>query len=145
MSPTIRCFICAAAFSPLTLVTFDAQGAGDVTHPTAVEIVQLPKFCWKQMGALNATGPEFSLPAGSDCGGGTNHYCSGLVALMRAKVAASKGQRVSMLGRADTNVRYTENWIKDYPNCSIRDHVAASRAEVNHLMTIFGFDRPRAR
>ena len=141
MSPTIRWFLCAAAFSPLTLVTFGAQGAGDAANPSAVEIVQLPKFCWRQMGA-NVTGPEFSI---GNCGPGMNHYCAGLVALMRAKGATSKGQRLSMLGLADTNVRYTENWMKDYPNCPIRDHVAASRVEVNHLMTIFGFARPRAR
>jgi len=143
MSLTNRSFLYAAALSALTLVTFSAQGESDAAHPTAVEIVQLPKFCWKQMGAPNVSGPEFTIQ--NDCGPGMNHYCAGLVALMRAKTATSKGQRLSMLGLADTNVRYTENWMKDYPNCSIRDHVAASRAEVNHLMAIFGYDRARAK
>ena len=136
----IRCFFRAAVLFPVSLVALDAWGAGppDDLHPTATEIALLPRFCWAQMHVPDVEGPEFNLPQPSDCGWATNHYCLGLVDLNRAKHATNKGQRMTLLGLADADTRYTERAIKDYPNCSLREHVEASRAEINHLLRLYG-------
>ena len=61
-----------------------------------------------------------------------------LLSLIRAKRPSSKNNRMYALKQADWNVRYTEGAIKDYPNCSIRDHVMQTRAEVNRLFSMYG-------
>jgi len=102
---------------------------------TSVELAMLPQFCWPQMGVPNLSGPQFFI---RDCGYAANHYCPGLVYLMRGKGRAAKGKPLGLLGHADLDIRYTENAIKDYPNCSIRDHVLKSRIEVNGLLRAYG-------
>jgi hypothetical protein len=119
-------------------VALEARGDPDDLHPTAIEIAQLPRFCWAQMHVPDVKGPEFNLPQPSDCGWSTNHYCLGLVDLIRAKHAANKGQRMTLLGLADADTRYTERAIKDYPSCSLREHVETSRTEINHLLRLYG-------
>ena len=114
-----------------------AQLGGQIT---AIEKSQLPKFCWKQMEVPNAVGPAYSFPA--DCGPGMNHYCGGLVRLMRAKHASGK-ERMSLLGSAAGDIGYTQQWMKGYPNCSIRGHVDASRTEVDSLLRIYGGTPPK--
>jgi hypothetical protein len=89
----------------------------------------------------NAEGAEFTI---RDCGGSANHYCSALIYLIRAKHSLIKSSRLDLVRHADSDVTYTERGIKDYSNCSIREHVAATRAEVNSLLTIYGGKRPRA-
>jgi hypothetical protein len=143
MAPTICRSFALAIFLSLTLAAFNAQGQDDDQHPTAVEIAQLPRFCWQGFRVPNAVGPEFHIPLPSDCGWGMNHYCLGLVDLIRMKKATNKRGRLGWLGLADANVRYTENAMKDYPNCSLREHVAASRAEINKFMLIYGGRRPK--
>ena len=122
----------------LTFLTFVSCNAMGQLVPTAIELVQLPKFCYGKANVPNATGPEFNLPPQSDCGPGTNHYCSGLIHLLRAKASGNKGKALSELGLAENDIRYTEEWIRNSPNCSLREHVAASRAEVNGLLKIYG-------
>ena len=119
----------------LTLVTCSAWGQA---RPTNIELTKLPKFCYGQAQVPNATGPEFNLPPQSACGPGTNHYCSGLIHLLRAKASGNKGKALSELGLAENDIRYTEEWIRNSPNCSLREHIAASRAEVNGLLKIYG-------
>ena len=123
----------AFAIMILMVVTWNAMGQ---IIPSAVELTKLPKFCYGQARVPNATGEEFNLPP--SCGPGTNHYCSGLIHLNRAKATGNRNKAVSELGQAEGDIRYTENWIKPYPNCPLRDHVAASRAEVNALLTANG-------
>ena len=119
----------------LMVVTCNAMGQ---IVPTAMELVQLPKFCYGKANVPNATGPEFNLPSQSECGPGTNHYCSGLIHLNRAKASGNKSKALSELGQAEGHISYTEEWIKPFPNCSLRDHVAASKAEVNALRAAYG-------
>jgi hypothetical protein len=110
---------------------------------SSVEIAQLPRFCWAQYEVPNADGDEYKISGHCP---GANHYCPALIYLIRAKGhVKNKNSRLDLLGRADTDIRYTEKAIKDYPKCPIHDHVAASRAEVNNLMNLFGFKRPRAK
>jgi hypothetical protein len=102
---------------------------------TAVELAQLPTFCWAQMEVPNAVGTQFTI---NDCGPGANHYCPGLVWLLRGKNPTKYGKPLPWLQHADVDIAYTERSIKDYPNCSIRGHVAASRASVNNLLRLYG-------
>ena len=78
-----------------------------------------------------------------DCGPAANHFCSGLIYMIRAKHTTKKSDRVALLGHADTDVRYTERAIADYPKCSIRESVVSTRAELNSLFTIYGSSAPR--
>jgi hypothetical protein len=104
-------------------------------HATAVEIAQLPLFCWKQFEVPNIQGDEFRI---RDCGDYINHYCPGLIYLIRGKSSAAKGKGFGEIQHADIEVAYTEHGIANYPQCSIREHVEATRAEINHLLRIHG-------
>lgn len=126
---------CVAAAVVACSATPALSGYKEQMGLTAVESAQLPQFCWAQMGVPNATGPGYE-PA--NCGPGANHYCPGLVYLIRSRKATNKSQRLQLLQHADIDIRYTENWTKDYPQCSIREHVMKSRIEVNNLLQLYG-------
>jgi hypothetical protein len=119
-----------------------AASAQSSMNVTPVEIAQLPRFCWAQLEVPNATGDDFRI---QDCGPAANHYCSGLIYMIRARGHVNKQTRLDLLGHADVDVRYTEKAIADYPKCSIRESVAGTRVELDNLMTMFGFKRPRAK
>ena len=112
----------------LVLVTAPVVGQEKATD---LEIAQLPKFCWEQMGSKVAKGPAFRIPKG--CGPGMNHYCPGLVQLVRAKHQLKKSASLSLLGRAEGAAKYTLEWMQGYPNCAIRSHVEATLAEIRSL------------
>jgi hypothetical protein len=128
MSTIIRLIFAIAALVALAPVAWGQARA------TPVEIAQLPRFCWAQY-VPDATGDDFRI---RDCGPGANHYCPGLVAMIRARSQANKSAKLGLLGNADAEVRYTEKAIADYPKCSIREHVADTRAAVNNLLTMYG-------
>jgi len=136
MSTIIRLILAVAALIALVPVALGQQNI------SAVEIAQLPRFCWAQMKVPDAQGDDFRI---RDCGVGANHFCSALIYLLRARGNVKKHERLGLLGHADVDVRYTERAIADYPKCSIREDVAGARAEVNKLMTLFGYKGPRAR
>ena len=119
----------------------DAYGQTGSMNATAVEIAQMPRFCWAQFAVPNADGDEFAIHA---CGPSANHYCGGVIYLIRARHAASKAERLDLLRHADEAVSDTERAIKDYPKCSIREHVDATRTEVNNLLVIYGGKRAKA-
>lgn len=110
-------------------------------HVTPVETAQLPRFCWGQLDVPNAKGGEFSI---SNCGPAANHYCSALIYMIRAKGHVNKQTRLNLFGSADVDVKYTEKAIVDYPKCSIREHVAGTRLELDNLMKMYGYKRPKA-
>lgn len=114
-----------------SLLAAAAPAAAAKQKVTEFEILQLPKFCWEQMGSAVAKGPEFRIPKG--CGPGMNHYCPGLVQLVRAKQELDSRKRLSRLGSAERAVKYTLGWLKDYPKCPIRGHVDATLAEIKRL------------
>ena len=115
---------------------FAVAGYRDQLKVTAVELAQLPKFCYRQFEVPDANGPQFDIPR--SCGPGTNHYCPGLLSLMRAKTASVKSKRMSLLSSADTDVRYTLRWMEGYPDCPIRRQVEATKVEVESLRRIYG-------
>jgi hypothetical protein len=137
MSTIVRLILVVAALIALVPV---ASGQTSM-HVTPVEIAQLPRFCWGQLEVPDAKGGEFAIV---DCGPAANHFCSGLIYMIRAKGHVNKSTRFDLLGHADVDVRYTEKAIVDYPKCSIRENVIATRAELNNLLTIYGYKRRRA-
>jgi len=127
-----------AAVLPIALVLVPSAavaGYRDDLHITSVEIALLPQFCWMQFEVPDARGDEFRI---RDCGVAANHYCPGLLYLVRAKRAAAKVRPLPLLQHADIDVNYTERAIADSPKCSIREHVDATRAEINHLLRMYG-------
>jgi hypothetical protein len=135
MSTIIRLILAVAALIALVPVALGQQNI------SAVEIAQLPRFCWAQLNVPDAAGDDFRI---RDCGPAANHFCSALIYMLRAKANPKKQFKLDLLGHADVDVRYTERAIADYPKCSIREDVAATRAQLNSLLTMYGFKRPRA-
>ena len=124
----------------IVVVVMAALGAaldahGQAMKPTALELAQLPKFCYWQFQEPKPVGDQFRI---HDCGPLMNHYCYGLIFLIQAKANSNKNQRLSLLGRAATDISYTENGMKEYPACPIRQHVLNSKAEVLNLQKIYG-------
>jgi hypothetical protein len=135
MSTIIQVLLAVAAL--IAVVPF-AHGQDNVKP---IEIAQLPSFCKAQY-VPDAKGDEYRI---RDCGPAANHFCPALIYLIRAKGHVNKSTRLRLLGSADADVRYTERAIADYPKCSIRDDVANARAQVNSLMTMYGYNRPKAK
>ena len=135
--PTERCRpLRALGLALLMLAACNAWGEKKSTgKPTNIELAQLPKFCYGRGWVPNADGPEFNMPP--ECGVGTNHYCSGLLHLVRAKSTTNKSTRRTELGLAENDIRYTEEWTAPYPSCSIREHIQASKAEVKRLIALY--------
>ena len=126
--------ISVAVLVAVSCPAFDAKGESN--QPTALEIAQLPKFCWAGLQVPNATGDEFRI---RDCGPFVNHYCFGLLRLIRAKAGVgNKRARMDHLSQAANDIGYTQNGIQNYPRCSISEHVAAAKAEVLNLQKIYG-------
>ena len=97
------------------------------------EVAQLPQFCWAQY-VDDVEGPQYSISPRL-CGVGMNHYCPGLVDLIRARKALGDQQqlkaRLGHLRSARTNATYTLRAMQDYPNCPIRQHVERTSAEID--------------
>ena len=138
---TIKQLLLLAASSAFSLLA-SAASAQSSMHVTAVETAQLPRFCWTQLGVPGASGDDFRI---IDCGPSANHYCSSLIYILRAKHQANKRGRFDLLANADIDLRYTEGSIAPYPNCSIRQHVQGTRVELEHLMRVYGYNRPRTK
>lgn len=96
------------------------------------EVAQLPQFCWSQY-VDDAEGPQYSISPRL-CGVGMNHYCPGLVDLIRARRSFGDRKklrdRLGHLNSALTNTTYTLRAMQNYPNCPIRSQVEATDAEV---------------
>jgi hypothetical protein len=137
---TIRRII-SSALSLILLLYVPGVLGGYREGVAEYEIRQLPKFCWAQMEVPGAVGPQYSP---QNCGPGTNHYCPGLVSLLRAKspLIKSTSDRAKLLRAVEKDIIYTEGWIKSYPNCSIKPHVLATKAEVGRLLAAHGGSLP---
>ena len=136
MCPFGRRLVAGALLAAFILVPLAAlAGYRDELHVTSVEIALLPQFCWAQFEVPNSQGDDFRI---RDCGSAANHYCPGLLYFIRAKHPTAKVRPLPLLQHADTDVNYTERAIADSPKCSIREHVDATRAEINHLLRMYG-------
>jgi hypothetical protein len=94
--------------------------AGGYKAP-ASEVMALPKFCWNQY-SDQPLGPDFQIPR-SSCGDGMNHYCPALLMVNRSSKAKTKSARTQLLQVGLKETEYTLNWMKNYPECPIREHV----------------------
>jgi hypothetical protein len=110
----------AAAFAP---AVGSAQVKDVRSPPTALEKLQLPQYCQWQMDREN---PQFQAPqfrithVFPNCGVGTNHYCPGLLAMVRAnRPGADRRHRGYWIERAGAEFLYTSRAIKPYPNCGL--------------------------
>jgi len=143
MRKAIPKLVAAALLMPFILVPASAlAGYREDLRVTSVEIAQLPQFCWAQFEVPDAQGDEFKI---RNCGVFVNHYCPGLIALIRGKGPAAKGKPLPLIRIADAEVVYTEKGISGYPNCPIRGHVEATRAEINRLLRMYGSKPAAAR
>jgi hypothetical protein len=140
MHAKIRRLARAGLLSALLLPSTTFAGYREDLKATSIEIAQLPTFCWVQFEVPNANGDEYNI---KNCGVFVNHYCPGLLDLIRAKHKPAKRYAVPLLVAASDEVAYTEHGIASYPQCPIRDHVAATRAEINQLMRMYGVKPPR--
>jgi hypothetical protein len=110
-------------------------GYREETHATSIEIALLPQFCWKQFEVPGAEGEQYTI---HNCGVFMNHYCPGLIYFIRGKRLGTKSKSLGLLQHADIDVSGAERAIKEFPNCSIREHIEATRAELNHLLRMYG-------
>lgn len=122
--------IAFAVFPPAAL-----GGYREDMHVTSIEMALLPQFCWRQFEVPDTPGEEFRI---RDCGVAANHYCPGLIHLIRGKRQTKKNNALPLIQHADLDVRYTEGAIAGSPNCSIREHVDKTREEINHLLRMYG-------
>lgn len=107
---------------------------GEGHRASAVEATQLPKFCWSQY--LDVKGPEYSI---SGCGVYMNHYCWGLVELLRAnKTFGNQPLRINYLKAARANTIYTIKGMEQYPSCWLRPHVENTYKQVEAALRIYG-------
>jgi hypothetical protein len=114
------------------LVTQSARASWEATPG---EIVALPRFCWQQFKA--ATGPEYSLPPKALCGSAMNHYCPGLVDLIRAKRSVGNPkERVGNLRKAKNATLYTLRAMEEHPKCPLRSHAESTLNEVEMLLRL---------
>ena len=96
---------------------------------SAVEIAQLPKYCYAQYVDGTQDDPKYATPA--TCGLAMNHLCPALVFLSRAQKAnPNKAVRREDLRMAIQEIQYTLNHMA--PACPIRDDVdvAMQRARI---------------
>lgn len=96
--------------------------AGDTS---AIERARLPKYCYAQYvdDALSGK-PGYSIEG---CGVWMNHYCPGLIHLMRAKNSKfKKNERIQYAVRAVEDIKYTLNGMTS--DCSIRGDVESAMA-----------------
>ena len=121
-------------FAPASLAVVGSSVTAE-TPASAIEIAQLPRFCWAQ---YRVPGWDGSKDPIKDCGVGMNHYCPGLVGFIRGRSAPNKSRALYFLKGADGAIAYTERAVVGYPNCSIRAHVADTRAELNRLLRAYG-------
>jgi hypothetical protein len=114
------------------------QGVEAAIWPAeAREIAQLPSYCWAQY-IEDKQRPEYSVNS-KGCGAGMNHYCPGLVELIRAKRSfGDKRKRLGHLETAKGNMLYTMRAMKDYPGCTLRADVEKTLNEINVYLRAFG-------
>lgn len=101
--------------------------------PNALELTQLPKYCWGPMGAPSvAQLPEYNI---SGCGPRMNHFCPALLAMMRASDVARPRQQRQFLARyAEREVQYTLTGIP--AACPILPDIKRAESRAALLMSM---------
>jgi hypothetical protein len=132
----VTAIIGLGAFKPTDATAQKQLPPGAGWRASAVEAAQLPKFCWGQY--LGAKGPEYEIPT-ADCGWGMNHYCYGLVELLRAnKSFGDRNLRIAYLKNALDDTIYTMHAMEKFPTCRLRSHVENTYQQVQTSLHIYG-------
>lgn len=99
-------------------------------NTTAAEIAKLPKYCYAQyLSEQLAKDPQHSIQG---CGPFMNHFCPGLVDMMRAqKPTAQRWERVERVESARKNFAYTLGNMP--PNCWLREDAEKAAKEADFL------------
>jgi len=99
-------------------------------HITAAERAQLPKYCYAQFVDEKLRGhPEYSI---NGCGVSMNHFCYGLIYLIRAQKATDRAAyRRANAAHAITDIKYTLRGMTD--DCRLR---ADAEAALNRATSI---------
>jgi hypothetical protein len=93
------------------------------------EAFLLPQFCWRQMMGGDVRGPQYEIP--KTCGVGMNHYCLGLLKIVRANKTFGKlNHKRGLLRGARDNTLSTLTAMKDHPQCSIRGHAERTLEQI---------------
>lgn len=109
----------------------NTQAAGKYAGKTSpVEIAQLPKYCYAQYVDENLSGnPAYSIQG---CGGSMNHFCPGLVKLIRARThQLPMNERRGNANMAVDDFKYTLREMT--PTCVIRADVLSALEQAKHL------------
>jgi len=114
--------------------------AGAQTRISALEIGQLPKYCWGSYDAKFADMPGYSIPKDT-CGWGMNHFCSGLTYMLRAnKPGIERHLKLDNLDHARKEIEYTK--LRVPPGCPILGDVQIADARLRVMETAAGI-KPR--
>ena len=111
------------------LTNVAAQGYAAGT--TAVERAQLPTYCYPQyVDSKLAQQPGYSIPR--SCGVAMNHFCPGLIYLIRARKASDPPNiRRDNANRAITDINYT---LRGMPKeCPLRADAEAALARAKSI------------
>lgn len=108
-----------------------AQDGGRYGGASASEQAQLPKYCYYLHVDKKYQGhPEYDMPR--SCGPFTNHYCEGLISLMRAqKATAPAKERRDNAGRAVSAIEYTLKGVTK--ECPLRADAQAALARAKSV------------
>ena len=72
-----------------------------------------------------------------DCGWHMNHYCSGLLYLMRSEYSTvPRNYQIQWLATAKESTEYTLKGMQAYPYCPLRSHVEATLMKVNARLAV---------
>jgi hypothetical protein len=103
-----------------------------------MEQPQLPQYCLWQFNRESAQyqDPRFKLSETfPNCGPGMNHYCPGLLWMIRANApGASSQHRKYWLQQAKQEFDYTVRWMQSYPSCGLRPHLDLQMKKLQIMM-----------
>jgi hypothetical protein len=111
------------------------RGSPDYDLP--IFLARLPKYCYAQyFDTKQWNNPQYSIVAA--CGVGMNHFCPGLLNIMRAEytINPKKFNRREELRWAAENVNYTIAHLKDPASCVYTQDVMAAKQRVEILQKI---------
>lgn len=96
--------------------------------------LKLPNYCYYQY--FGRTEPQYRFPKG--CGPSMNHFCGGLVALLRARDSLDKKWKRHYYRLAEKEIGYTKRGIEQYPQCPLHPVVNQTYMEAKSGLRIYG-------
>lgn len=107
-------------------------------NPSPMEQIQLPQYC---LGQFHRDRPEYRDPKFNlgttfpNCGPGMNHFCPGILWMVRANAPGSSSQhRKYWLQQARQEFDYTVRAMQQYPNCGLRPHLDLQMKKLQVMM-----------